>query len=405
MNILIVNLHSALNLGDEAIMQQTITLLKKKYPGSNITLMANHPESWKVVQNVNITPSLIHYIQNIDNVIVKLWRLIQISFDVLFQRRERWFRYKDDELREIYFLINDADLVLSAGGGNFYANTFIGRDFILNVFLLMISGLLNKTIIMLPQSFGPVRSRFQMTLLKKGLSFAKKIYVREEQSYMFLNKIGIDRRILQRLPDLALMQHIDPPKLDQNKNILKIGVTIIDRGAQNKRFKSQETYQLAFIDLIRETIAYTNAEVYIFVQCYGPSKDQNDSLISTNLYNQFYENTSRVHLLKDYKNSKDFLVDLAKMDIFISSRMHSAIFAIVTRVPSILIGYQPKSRGLYDLFDLEKYFIDMGEIHSKSLYSLSMDLFDNRKKNSEQVSSFLKKYQTDIMEAIIKDKW
>lgn len=386
-------------------MQQTVTLLRKKYPGSSITLMANHPESWRVVQNVNINPSFIHYIQNSDNAIVKLWRLIQISFDVLFPRRGIWFCQKDDELREICVLIKNADLVLSAGGGNFYANTFIGRDFILNVFLLMISGLYSKTIVMLPQSFGPVRSRFQTALLKKGLSFVKKIYVREEQSYMFLTKIGVDRRVLQRLPDLALMQHIEPPQLDQNNDILKIGMTIIDRGAQNKRFKSQETYQLAIIDYIREIIARTSAEVFIFVQCYGPSKDQNDSLISANVYNQFDIIPSRVHLLKDYKNSKDFLVDLAKMDIFISSRMHSAIFAIVTRVPSILIGYQPKSRGLYDLFDLEKYFVDMGEIHSKSLYSLSMDLFDNREKNSDQVSSFLKEYQTDIMKAIIKDKW
>jgi colanic acid/amylovoran biosynthesis protein len=405
MNILIINLHSALNLGDEAILQQTITLLHKKYPGSTITLMANHPKSWNIIENVFIKPSLIHYVENFNSFFLKGLALIRVLISLLLRGNIKFFVKGQNELQAILTSLRSADLVLSAGGGNFYTNTIIGKDFILNVLLLFFAGLLNKTIVMLPQSFGPVRTKCQMKLLKGGLKFAKKIYVREAQSYEFLVRIGINPQVVQLIPDLALLSNCEPRKPNRKNETYKIGMTIINRGAQTKTFKFQESYQVAIIKFIHKIIEQTNAELFIFVQCYGPSQDQNDNLISTFIYNRFCEVSDRIHLLNEYKNSNDLLCDLAEMDIMIASRMHSAIFSLATNTPSILIGYQPKSKGLFDLFGLQKYFMDITEVNAEKLYSLSADLFSNYRNISDQEIAILHDVRSTILESMLTEKW
>ncbi|MEM0111630.1 MAG: hypothetical protein QXK90_02560, partial [Candidatus Parvarchaeota archaeon] len=46
MNILIINLHSARNLGDDAILYETINGLKEIFPYASLTLAATDPDSW-----------------------------------------------------------------------------------------------------------------------------------------------------------------------------------------------------------------------------------------------------------------------------------------------------------------------------------------------------------------------
>ena len=58
MNILILNLHSALNLGDDAIMQATLQALKESFPAATITAAANDPDSWRKYRDLSVVGSL-----------------------------------------------------------------------------------------------------------------------------------------------------------------------------------------------------------------------------------------------------------------------------------------------------------------------------------------------------------
>lgn len=56
--ILIVNLHSAQNLGDLAILEQTAKLLSLKHPKSHFILMSTYPDSWKIRTGYECVSSL-----------------------------------------------------------------------------------------------------------------------------------------------------------------------------------------------------------------------------------------------------------------------------------------------------------------------------------------------------------
>ena len=61
MDILIVNVHSALNLGDEGIMRSTLALLREAYPGASITVAANDPESWQRYSRISVVDSMCNW--------------------------------------------------------------------------------------------------------------------------------------------------------------------------------------------------------------------------------------------------------------------------------------------------------------------------------------------------------
>lgn len=71
MNILILNVHSALNLGDDAIMYTTIQSLHHRFPGANITVAANDPDSWAKYEDIEVYNALCAWITDCR---LGLWR-------------------------------------------------------------------------------------------------------------------------------------------------------------------------------------------------------------------------------------------------------------------------------------------------------------------------------------------
>jgi len=252
MKILIVNLHSALNLGDESIMRGTLQLLQKKHKNASFTLMANHPISWQFIPNVKIIPSLINYMESSDNIFLKAFRFLKIVLIVVVGQKHIKFSKKNNELNIIIDAINKADVIYSCGGGNFYSNTFIGSNLIINLIAIIYSGLLEKNIIMLPQSFGPFNNKFHTFLVQKALQYPQKIYVRDTLSYNLLISVGVSKEKLKLLPDLALSLSPAKNKMDKfNQNEINVGITVMNRGAQTKDFVGQADYQRAIRLIIK----------------------------------------------------------------------------------------------------------------------------------------------------------
>jgi colanic acid/amylovoran biosynthesis protein len=66
------------------------------------------------------------------------------------------------------------------------------------------------------------------------------------------------------------------------------------------------------------------------------------------------------------------------MDIFIATRMHSAIFAISMKVPTLLIGYLHKVMGLAQMLSLEEWAIDLRSVTENVLWERLEALWLNK---------------------------
>lgn len=359
--------------------------------------MANFPESWSHIPNIECFPSFINYIEN-KKKILKPFYIVKLLFNLSIAAIDLDFLLSK-KIKKMIKLIINADVIYSCGGGNFYSTTFFASDFFLNSLTILFAGWLHKSIIMLPQSFGPFYKKFHLLLLRICLKYPQKIYTREKISFDLLKSNQIPDEKIKVIPDLALglnsVQLNNKPCLEESKS-LKVGITIINRGNQFAGFKSQDIYVKEIINAIQFLLLQKNISIYFFVQCYGPSNDQNDNLITTEIYNHFARESNRVYLLNHYKSFEEIVIDMSRMDLLIASRMHTAIFGIINQIPTILIGYQHKAKGLFTMLHVDEYFVSIDTLSANFLINKAQELLALKNNFNYKINRELPNIQNEI---------
>jgi len=413
MKVLILNLHSALNLGDEAIMLSTIERLRSVFPSVQIIAAANDPRSWRKFQGIEVVNSLCNWFGD-----CRLGRFRSRSFlapplllalilaGILYRFFNIKFYFGSNEKKRLLQAYYEADLILSCGGGNFYANRPFSPALIWNLLTLIFPKVLRKKVVMLPQSIGPITGKIQQKITSLVLGHMDLTIVRETYSYNYVASVLKSNTRMVVMPDLAI--GLQPRQTLQEKlNICttkspRIGLTLIDRGAQNPGF-NQQKYEETIAHLITRIHHEHGAQIHLFVQCYGPSADQDDRLVSKRIYQRLKETTSMsIHFHANYQNAFEIIDAYREMDCIIGTRMHTAIFGFNAYTPVILIGYQPKSIGVMTLFNMEKYYVDINELEITSITTLVNDIITNKERIISQIAHTYNMLQQSLLESFVK---
>jgi colanic acid/amylovoran biosynthesis protein len=164
-------------------------------------------------------------------------------------------------------------------------------------------------------------------------------------------------------------------------------VTILDRGAQTQGFKCQRAYENAMVELLLRLQRTYHAQIDIFIQCGGPSAAHDDRDVSRRVVERLRQQTSKVGLLDDFRDAPAIKAAYQRMDCIIASRMHTAVFALSAGVPVVLIGYQPKSCGMMELFGLPEYCYDIDSMNSDQLFERIQTLLASRDALKESIET------------------
>lgn len=110
----------------------------------------------------------------------------------------------------------------------------------------------------------------------------------------------------------------------------------------------------AYKELIRHILEITDYSIVLIPHVVWENNDDRKPL--EELYNTFKE-TGRVILLKDH-NCMELKGYIARCQMFIGARTHATIAAYSSCVPTLVLGYSVKSRGIAkDLFGTEKNYV------------------------------------------------
>lgn len=373
MNILITNLHSSQNLGDDAIMLATLEGLGKIYPGAKITASANDPQAWKKYSDLIVLPSLCCWIGDCRYGKYKkaLYRfpsylLLLIIAAILFRRFHFRLLFGSPEKRNLLLAYYETNIVLSCGGGNFYADNKLSPALLSGLMAIAFPIALGKRVVMLPQSIGPIEGNFQKFITKIVLEKVDTIIVRESRSIDFMHDSLKVKKPPILLPDLAFSLPVVTPNFHRSHQ-LRVGVTIIDRGAQKKDFNNQDNYEIAILEVLSELHNRFGANIHIFSQCNGPSPDQDDRSIAQKFSQELQKRNVPTNINLNIKDAQELRHAYHQMDIMIASRMHTAIIALGVCIPVVLIGYQPKSCGMMNDFGLGEYCVSINEVNPEIL--------------------------------------
>ncbi|RJE91150.1 polysaccharide pyruvyl transferase family protein [Paenibacillus sp. 1011MAR3C5] len=127
-------------------------------------------------------------------------------------------------------------------------------------------------------------------------------------------------------------------------------------------WKRNEQSKAAVHELIRHMLDTT--DMAISLTPHVMQEGNNDYEVLQTYYEE-YKHTGRVLLLPDHLNAIQYKGYIARMRFFIGARTHATIAAYSNAVPTLVLGYSVKSKGIAkDLFGEEKLVLGIQDISS-----------------------------------------
>ena len=212
-------------------------------------------------------------------------------------------------------------------------------------------------------------------LKAKSMNQTSRIYIQNEDTKEFKeyqklydteNRIWVDNQDIpqamkdagvsanvRRVADSAFLleaQEVELPKGFVRGNT--IGINISPLIFEYTKYKEEAL--AGIFDLVQEILDTTDSAIALIPHVVKPG---NDDLEVLKLIYERYSQSGRIILITD-KNCMQLKYIISQCRLFIGARTHATIAAYSTCVPTLVIGYSVKSRGIaIDLFGTEEHYV------------------------------------------------
>lgn len=368
--------YGSYNHGNEAIIRG----FKEIFPNNDILLFSYLPETdfeYQLDNLVKIYPFVSEYKK------ISIQRILRGIFNRLLKNKR--IIHKNTVKP---FMKNIDGIYLLEAGDQYCENDNV-RDFYsyVNEHINSNGG---KTI-MLPATIN-VNSLNDIKLIN-DLNRYSLIFARESITYEGLIKAGLTNKV-RYVPDTAFVmkaQECELPDIFHNRKIVGITIGMLSQGKE-KCFNDMYENTKSLISYILNETEYGVA----LIPHVNVGKNLNDPIPLQSLYNNFSSSDRVVYVPEQRADKQKFVI--GQCNFIVTLRTHVSIAAYSQAIPTIVIGYSQKSKGLAkDMFgSYENYVIDVDLLKDKSKLTYSFKwLVSNegciRKKYDENLSAYISK--------------
>ena len=305
--LLIAGYHGFGNCGDEAILLAMTTNIRAMAPDVDITALSFKPEFTKTEYNVNAVQRF--------------------------------------NAAEVLKTIRQSDIVLS-GGGTLLQDGTSTRSLIYYLAIIKAAKLFKKRVMLYAHGIGPVNGSLNRRLVKSVVNTVDMITLREKLSEEDLRSIGVSKPNIVVTADPAFtLRSITPDEAVQifknegvplDKQLVGVSVRAWSRALGGEEYLDR----IARVcdNLIKE------GKNVVFV----PMEYPKDLDVSRRVAAKMQQ---RAYILEKRYNPPQILGIVGELDLMLSMRLHTLIFAAVKNVPMLGIIYDPKVE--YYLKELE----------------------------------------------------
>jgi polysaccharide pyruvyl transferase CsaB len=277
-----------------------------------------------------------------------------------------------------------ADTLIVGGGGLFHDMPSTNR-FLMELLRKIKWGLsLRKQVILLGVGIGPIYHNESRAALRNVLNRVELITVRDSDSRMVLEDIGVDIAELHTTADLAFLMKSVP--LVFRDMVTEVGsdshngpkVALCLRSADIRMPQVRN----AVVKFCKYSIEQLNARIWFVPFQIGGGEDDRTG---PELIMQEIEIRGNVRLVSEIYSPAEMMGFLSQMDVVVGEKLHSLIFAINSRVPLLGISYQEKIEGLFKEIGRENWCIKLEELGADIL----IDRFNEIWRENIQIRSEL----------------
>lgn len=313
--------------------------------------------------------------------------------------------------KESYSHFKETEYVVVKGGGFLHSYGKMQDAYLAYFFLfdVLLAHRLGKKVFVMPNSIGPLNSRFAKKIILKALVKCKLLLVRESVSYKLLKSNGLESVLS---PDLGfylkpsendLKQYLEDQGVDFSKK--RIAITMrpyrFDGNGDSKHL--YDKYISEFAKVITE-LSKRNCHVSLVAHTLGPSDHEKDMIALKAVMEILSQNT-----LRNVTYLEDFALDCHQIerlysyyDVLIGTRFHSVIYALNVEVPSIAIAYGGnKSYGIMKDIGVSEYVIPIEEMDAERLIAMCEEVEQNKAEYIAKIKLYKEKLEVE-RETIIK---
>ena len=318
------------NHGCEAIVRSTAKMLN-----TQLTL-------WSTAPNADIA----YGVNGIVNVVEDAKRpptgMRLFEFKVHHKLTGSDYLYTKFEHEDFFSSIHAGDICLSIGGDNY---CYGGKEY-LGYYNRLIHEKSGKTVLW-GCSFEPSEMD---AATAKDIARYDLITARESISYEALKAVN-PNTVLVADPAFALDSvELPLPESWQPENTIGINVSPLVMQCEKSDGIAYEAYR----SLIAHILITTDMTVALIPHVVVETND--DRIPLRNLYEEF-SSTGRVLLIEDH-NCCELKGYISRCRMFIGARTHATIAAYSTCVPTLVLGYSVKSKGIArDIFGTEEHYV------------------------------------------------
>jgi polysaccharide pyruvyl transferase WcaK-like protein len=366
------------NHGCEAIVRSLTGLINSQDPSIKPDVMTNdRAEDLKYVPE-----DICHFVEekHMDRNVIN--HTLYYVYRMITKDKESFLRYRFKDMYK-----NPPKVGVSIGGDTYCYDYMVEEIMLTNS---MLHKLGTKTIL-LGCSVEP--ELVKRSDVAADMKLYDKILARESITYNALLDAGVSKERLELAPDPAFTldtQYLPLPDGWKEGKMIGLNLSpLIGMYAEDKDIALK-----CYEGLIQHIIDTTDNNIALIPHVVWDRS--NDFIPLTSLYEKF-KDTGRVILLQDH-NATQLKGFIARCRLFIGARTHATIAAYSSCVPTLVIGYSVKARGIArDLFGTEdKYVLPVQDLKT------TKQLIEGYEWLNDHADDITQKLKKSVPEYIIK---
>lgn len=341
-----------------------------------------------------------------------LWLLARVVLSRLLptQKLREGIIKRNDRLRAL----SEVDFVGDIHGGDSFSDIYGVGSFVMGTLPNIIILLLNKRLFLLPQTYGPYRTKLTRMFARHILSRATCILSRDRQGLEVVREIlGVKAtgKDIRFCPDVGFVMDyhlpenpdiVPPVGTGTSRPLIGFNISgLLYNGGYTGQnmFGLEFDYKMFVERLIEQIMNNTDAHLLLVPHAFGPAGSVNNDLDASQVvFDRLAESfADRVHLVRREYDHFELKGIIGLCDFFIGSRMHACIGALSQTIPTVGVAYSQKFKGVFASIGADDQVIDARQVGLEEAIGRILALYSRRVEAREEIGRLVDSLKAEII--------
>jgi len=362
--IIIIEAYTDANIGSGALVENSVNLLRQKYPDSTIRVMAHFPEAFATLCQIDAVPDFFFYPFWLSRTV--FW--MAVIYAQLMVGGPHGVRFFKNRIKDLLW----ADIVVSVGAERI--NDKFVKNIVFSLYTYLLVKKMGKKMVLFPCTIGPFLYWWTKCMAVRVLRMVDLIFTRDDLSYETVCKMpGVDHAKVVNTSDVAVIQKQIPADtarkmigVQQSDEIVGISAmqwTYVANSIETP-YSNYESYAHEMAKLADAIISQYNVTVVFYPTNYLLNGCREDDLSTAREIVEKMCQKKRTHIVDFLPTPSQLKGMLACSKVNITTRMHACIFSTGALVPTISVNYLFKIKEYMKSIGLKNFSIDIEQFNA-----------------------------------------